>query len=64
MVFALHRLYAMAAHTEVGPLYGEVMDEKRQAMLNHLIGIHVHPGHVHYTRCTHPESHPKRMDRG
>jgi len=58
------RLYYMAANTPPGPLYATIMEEKRKAMLSHVIGIHVHPENVHYKKCGHGEVKTLRMDPG
>lgn len=58
------RLYYMAAHTETGPLYATVMDEKRKALLAHIVGIHEHPDNTHYQKCGHGSVKTLRMDPG
>lgn len=52
----------MAAHTPQGPLYATIMDEKRKAMLSHVVGIHEHPENVHYKKCGHGPVKTLRMD--
>jgi len=44
----------MAKTTSVDEHYGQVLDEKRRAILNHVIGKHHHPENNLYIQCTHP----------
>ena len=53
----------MAQWTEPDDKYGLVMEEKRKAILNHLIGIHRHRGHIHYKKCTHGHTQQLTMDK-
>ena len=54
----------MASHTDPGDLYEIIMEEKRRAILNHLIGEHEHPENVHYKKCNHGAVQRVRMDPG
>ena len=53
----------MAQWTEADDKYALVMEEKRKAILNHLIGIHQHRGHVYYKKCTHRQTQQLTMDK-
>jgi len=54
----------MAQTTEPGPNFAQTMDEKRNAMLRHLIGQHHHPDNTHYKSCSHGPVQNRRMDPG
>lgn len=63
--FLLNSIYTMAKSTAVGDDYGEIMDEKRKAMLNHLTGLHRHKSNKVYKRCCHQMPyHSRVMDKG
>ena len=44
----------MAGHTKPDASFPLVMEEKRVALLNHLIGVCEFPEHTFYTKCHHP----------
>lgn len=54
----------MASHTEVDANYALVMDEKRKAMLNHLVGVCSHPSNTYYKSCNHSQVQRSRLDPG
>lgn len=56
----------MALNTTPGPHYGDILIEKKNAMLRHLRGQHVHNHHKLYKKCSHGELDTswRRMDEG
>lgn len=59
MVF---RLYAMAQSTPPGSTYQTAMEEKRVGILNHIRGVHKHPGHRFFKECSHSSSVRPTLD--
>ena len=53
----------MAGHTRADNVYEHVMEEKRMALLSHLLGVCEFPTHIYYKKCHHPEKKSK-MDSG
>lgn len=62
--FRFYRLYKIARTTQRGADYGDIVDEKRKAILNHVVGIHRHEEHIHYKSCTHGPTKTRRLDPG
>lgn len=54
----------MASRTPVDANYGKVLDEKRKAILNHLVGVCEHPQNQFYKKCNHGPLRKERLDPG
>ena len=54
----------MASHTAVDMNYGKVMNEKRLAILDHIIGVCEFPNNEFYKRCRHEQYQQERLDPG
>lgn len=58
------RLYHIASHTDPEYHFSEVMEEKRLAILAHLIGMCEFPQNTYYKRCHHGQLRNERLDPG
>lgn len=54
----------MARHTVADITYSEIMEEKRVAMLNHIVGVCQHPQNRFYRACGHGDKKKERLDPG